>query len=89
MCVLKESVCGGVEENESNGAQKRPVMHRGGGDGGASKCLRSALQHITHTHTHKAYSLCVTKKVKCVFIQQHQASHQEHYGYAIVLFTCV
>lgn len=46
-CGWGSSVCV-CEENESNGAQKRPVMHREGGDGGASKCLCSALQH-THT----------------------------------------
>lgn len=51
LCVCAFEEEGGVAGNESNGAQKRPVMHRGGGVGGASPCL---------SHT---YSLRVIKKV--------------------------
>lgn len=33
-----------VEDNESNRAQELPVMHQGGGDSGALKCLHKVLQ---------------------------------------------
>lgn len=57
------------EENESNGAEKHPVMRRGGGDGGGggSKCLHSALQHVSHTHmwTHSHIHCVCNKESRC------------------------
>lgn len=40
-----------AEQNESNGAQKRPGMHRGGGGGGAQTCATKKVKPGSHSGT--------------------------------------
>lgn len=61
-------------------------------EGGAAPSVSTQPFNMFHTHTcghTHTYIVCVTKKVDVVFIQQLQASCQQHYGDAIVLFTFI